>query len=1344
MNVENKDVRPQPNPVYADVFHRLGMIEGRLEEVDKKVNITVQNQAQIEKDVFNTAKTFINALMPNASIVISNKPVMAPRINEDGTRTKPNPQGAMTWLEPAADGTPRGIMTLNESKFFRQDDSTRQADGSPTLVYDRAAMLSTFVHEFGHSFIMNKIKKFSPEAMTGLRASYENIMSSIQNVSYKDAVQIMFPKAMVPTALAQIPSDQHGIPFSQFKMNKEYVLSFREYLANQFAKAVLEDDKAVSILPQLKPFISEIKAATKMLESSLTSYYPDAPKAITNALFENLLKEQVKGEAHKLKTGQRTESLYAPETTNSTWTELKHTQDSLFKIDPTSIEAASNNTSLPPQERRALKRTMLAMAIDPKVTKEVDHYELATTFDKYLQFESDVQKKWDQLNPITKIIQKFLKNDPGTPELIAKAAGSGRIASIAANLFQMTELNQNVKALQDYVKEHDAGVAERNQELHQADQLIQTLQNKPKAQLESLGKVLVDLTSGIFEKKHNKELSTIRAKDPGGDLKKQSIQARNKVMAEYGLPPAISKDISRIERYFRGKIHKLEALELQQVMEKWESGRMNTEQLKKTTANIKRRYTQVKSRMYFPLMRFGREAVIVRAVNDFTDPDGNQFKAGETVYRAHYESKAEADKELASFQQTLKHDKNVAVVRDTQDKRKTQTPDLPYGLFEGLQERLIEEGADEGIIREVQDYVREQARDNSFAKRLMERKGVAGAQTDVLRVIRRYAESYGAFYSGLAHTSKMNEAIGKLTRDIEMRVRTADDLENPSEINQRAGLKAIRDYMQEHFDYIKSPANEFEGLKALGFFWHLGFDVTSAVINTTSIPMFVYPHLARFVDDSKATFILNQSIRDITQGIQNNKSKITPDEANVLSALEKDGTLTQNLSLEFAALALDKSSRFKLANKMKEFAHSALHSSAGMFQATEHFSRQVAALAAIRTAKERGVSGEKELQAFAKHTVRSTLFEYSRGNRAWLTRNWRSVLFLFQQFTHNGIYFMSRGNGASLRYLALMFAVAGAQGVPGMEDAMDMVDVLGNTLSKEKVDVRKSMREMMEGFGIDSDSVMHGGSRYAFGIPDLLNSVSGVDVPDVDLSSRLTAGRLIPFGAMSSANKLSSGGDLQDGAAESLQNVSGAVGSIAWNALRGLDGIRKDPTEWKNYESMLPRSAKQLSSGLRWLVQGEETDSRGVPIVEFNKRDSHDILQATGKMLGLNPTELTKKQELGYMQYQHYQYWTGQRSALLEQYRNFATQELQGPAHPPGDESRRIMESIIDFNQTAPPGFQVNTKTLKISIRQGLLRDALKQQGYISGTVQSSSFKEFEDLFYNRVDTTPQTMIYEQ
>ena len=130
--------------------------------------------------------------------------------------------------------------------------------------------------------------------------------------------------------------------------------------------------------------------------------------------------------------------------------------------------------------------------------------------------------------------------------------------------------------------------------------------------------------------------------------------------------------------------------------------------------------------------------------------------------------------------------------------------------------------------------------------------------------------------------------------------------------------------MQEHFDYIKSPANEFEGLKALGFAWHLGFDVTSAVVNTTSIPIFVYPHLARFVEDTKAVSILNNAIHDITQGIQKNNRRIASDEVNVLNALEKDGTLTQNLSLEFAALALDKSSRFKTVNKMKEFAHSAL------------------------------------------------------------------------------------------------------------------------------------------------------------------------------------------------------------------------------------------------------------------------------------------------------------------------------------------------------------------------------------------------------------------------------------
>jgi len=539
-------------------------------------------EAEIETDVHTNVNAFLKELLPNVSIIVTDKIFREPTLNEDGTPNEVKTGGLLTHLEPAPDGTPRYVLSLNKSRFFKQDNSTRQADGSPSLVYDKTKMLTTLVHEFGHAFVAQKVKGFSNQAIEGLRESYNTIMAAVENIPLGEAIQVLYPKGLIPSVISALRPEVINFPLSKLKKSGPLTefLSFREFLANQFAKAVLEDDKAMSVLPGLRPLIAEMKQRTSQIEESLGSSFPDAKKALTSAFIENLLHIRTAKEEKSMKGVEGLKDYNTPTTDNSAWFKLKQGED-FFAIDTESVVQTSDDVKVPEPERRALKRTILALAIDPARQKEINHLELATTFDKYLQFESDVQAKWDQLNPVLKIVQRFLGNDPKTPDLIQKARGSGRIASIAANLFQMTELNPNIKELQDYVKEHDAGVSERNQELHQADQLIQTLQNKPKAQLDALGRVLIDLTSGIFERKYNKELNNIKAGDPGGDLKQQSLTARNQVMATYGLPSTIPKDISRIERYFRGKIHKLEALELSQVMEKWESGRLNTEQLKK-------------------------------------------------------------------------------------------------------------------------------------------------------------------------------------------------------------------------------------------------------------------------------------------------------------------------------------------------------------------------------------------------------------------------------------------------------------------------------------------------------------------------------------------------------------------------------------------------------------------------------------------------------------------------------------------------------------------------------------------------------------------------------------------
>lgn len=1285
-------------------------------------------ETQIQKDVTEVVDVFVKTFMPNTSLLVTNKSMSPVKKDKNGKLVN-NEQGSMTYLDPTSSGVERGILSLNISKFFRQDDTVRQADGSPSLIYDKSGIITTLVHEVGHKYMMDKIKTFSPEAVKGLRASYDHITNSIGKLPLKDAIQILYPKGIIPQFLSTIESKHLDVPFEKFTLFQDnYVMSFREFLANQFAKAALEDSNISSMIPELQPLAKEIQTMTQGIQESLSKEFPEVRKTMTAAFTDMVLRNRMLSERDRLGAPNRTGdtiTLESPLTDNAIWNKLTRS-NSIFEIDTSSAIDAANDSKIPEVDRRAMKRSLLALGIENGLTPSVDHVELALTFDKYLQFESAVQKNWDSLGPITRGVKKFLGTAPVSIDLIEKSRGSGRIAAIAGTLFQLSELNPNIKELQVYVREHEKAAASRNEELHEAEGLVTHLQQRPKDQLDNMGRVLVDVTIGKFSEK---------LKLNQGDMPK--------TLREYGLPPEAGKDVKRVLDYFSSKLTKLQALEVEQINERVKRKEITQKTADEFLSNLSRRYTLLKKTPYFPLMRFGREAVVVRAVRTFIDADGVAIKEGDTVLREHYESKSEADEALNDLRSSLKSDPNVAVVRDTIDKKKTQTPDLPYGLFEGLQKHLENElDVDESVIKEIQDYVREQARDTSFSKRLMRRKNIAGAQTDLLRVIRRYAESYGAFYSGLAHTSKMKKEITAISLDIAERVRTDNDIDHGNRIDQRAGLKAIRDYMVEHFDYMKNPVDVGEGLKALGFFWHLGWDATSAVINTTSIPMFVYPHLSRYVPDSKATSILAGAMSDISRGVKTGKSNISQMERIVLQALEKDGTLTQGLPLEFAALALDKSSSHRFVNKGKEIANTALHQSARMFQATEHFSRQVAALASIRTASERGINDEKGLQEFAKHAVKTTMFEYSRGNRAWLTRNWRSVIFLFNQFTHNSLYFMGRKNSASAKYVALMFGLAGAQGVPGMEDIMDMVNVLGNTLTDGKTDSRKSMREMADGFGIDSDGFMHGASRYGFGIPAAMNSLFGLDVPDVDLSSRMTAGRVVPFGLMDVAGKISAGTPLDDGAGEAMQNTTGAVGSIAWNGLSAISKISKNPTEWKSYEGLMPRFVKQISTGVRWLAEGGEKDSSGSQILDIDYREPSDVMQAVAKMLGTNPTELTKRQELSWMQYQHYQYWTLQRGTLLEQYRHFKIQDMQTKGAI-SHESRSLMSEIREFNSDAPQGFQIGIDTLESSLRNGLKRDALKQNGFISGTAQSSSFREYEDLFFNRKPTEPQIQVYD-
>lgn len=54
--IENKETRPEVDHRLAEIFGKLGFLEGRMEEIEKKTTLNANNQIQLEKELFNNIK----------------------------------------------------------------------------------------------------------------------------------------------------------------------------------------------------------------------------------------------------------------------------------------------------------------------------------------------------------------------------------------------------------------------------------------------------------------------------------------------------------------------------------------------------------------------------------------------------------------------------------------------------------------------------------------------------------------------------------------------------------------------------------------------------------------------------------------------------------------------------------------------------------------------------------------------------------------------------------------------------------------------------------------------------------------------------------------------------------------------------------------------------------------------------------------------------------------------------------------------------------------------------------------------------------------------------------------
>lgn len=570
----------------------------------------------------------------------------------------------------------------------------------------------------------------------------------------------------------------------------------------------------------------------------------------------------------------------------------------------------------------------------------------------------------------------------------------------------------------------------------------------------------------------------------------------------------------------------------------------------------------------------------------------------------------------------------------------------------------------------------------SFKKHFLERRGTLGFSEDGQRAYANY------MVNGINHLMRIQDGEG-FAGAIQS-VRESSQKLRKHGLDSTSRDKLIR-YMEEHNAYAMSSKNDWAAVRSFAFLFYLGYVPKTALINLLQVPTVTYPHLAATYGDAAAVRAITGAMRDVSFGLKGKRDSIKPEEFEAMlnSGVVDKSFITEVAGVTEGGLVMRTMSTSKTGSLIRSAADKA-----GIFMSlTEQANRRVTYLAAYRLAKEKGKDA-LEAREEARKVVEKTQYEYEDWNRPKFMRGKMSVVTLFMSYVQHTLYFALRDPG-NKRFLGVLLAAAGVQGLPFAEDLLEVVDKLYTT-KNVKFDSRQEMRKFAQELGMNPDLMMHGAARYGFGLPWLAEQAGG-DMPNFDLSGSISLGRPTPFSGLLAA----------DGYKEQLEagaRVAGAAAAIPlsiWSVMAD-----DNPLTMKSAEKLLP---KFMGNGLRaysYATEGEHRNNQAATVAEF-KDDK--MIAAALAAAGVPLTEVTRSNEANRAKYETLRFYQERRKVLLNTLDRALA--MSDPAA-----KKLAMAAIIQYNNEVPfPAMKLKSKSVNRSLdKQGTARHEF-EQGYMKG-----------------------------
>ena len=751
---------------------------------------------------------------------------------------------------------------------------------------------------------------------------------------------------------------------------------------------------------------------------------------------------------------------------------------------------------------------------------------------------------------------------------------------------------------------------------------------------------------------------------------------------------------------------------------------------------------------YFPLYRKGDYWLTYRAFNEATGTV--------ELYKESFESIAQRDKarvliendaEIAKGLKKAGQDQEIISQDRVDENRRRGNPivdsSFAYSLLgdvrrkadaqiESIRKRTIEKALADGKTQQqaeaeaetmvtatkkaqknlegtVLEALLDAMPERSLARAFKSREGVLGFERDAVKVFRERMPNFVSQVTNI----KFDNELSRATRDIQ----DAKVAEGGSK-GSVSYAADVAESLNGYIDFVRNPqiASWARALRSASFGMTLGFNVSSALVNISNVPLVVLPYLggkhgygrtmkainlARKLYFQTGTKRKLQGFTDSIGGDTLGGPSLTNFDYDKIDSVPKElrhyKQLAEMLNARGQANRSAVSDALDFDNASNTTWDKVNALMGGLFHQAERLNRHVTAMAAYDLFLEDASKGgkkmtEKDYQAAAEYALESTELTNSgaqseTGPRISQT-SLGSVVMMYKRFGISMYYLQFKMAREALRdaspevrsqakrQIIGIFAsaglLAGVQGLPMMGAILALANMF---LLDDEDDDAASIAEDFFGTG------MYNG---------VVNAVTGWDVaPRISMTDLLYR---------SQPNKEQDSLILQ-----AFETVGGPAYSTLDRMLSGAKLVADGEVE-RGAEKMLPSALSNMGKSARYAITGGADTLRGDPVVQ-------DIgpMSEFGQLFGFSPAGFIRQTEINARDKRVDKNITKERSKLLKSY-------YMASRNNDTDEMADLMGKMMTFSMRFPE-VAIGGKNISASMKQFERNTAEAQQ--LSGAIVS-------------------------